>query len=359
VTAAAAPLQRRRRVALVMPVRNEAAAVDETMRAVFASTRLPDEIVVADAMSTDDTVRRLEPWRGRGVPLKIVPNPTIYCGGGRNAAIRATDCEVVVIADFGNPMFPDYIEQMVRPFEADAGVEVAMGILLPLMRTSFERCMGMIYYEDNLRLRELTPEQKHALLPEVLLPGGGCIAMTRRFWERMGGYPEWLARSQDRLFSLKAYCHGARVTVAWDAYCYNHVRGDVRSVYRMAYGWARCNGQSRYLRKHLLKAVPLYALIVALLALAPISAAAPVLALALAAFYLIRSGYRRIVRVDGGIRCASYLWQAPAIIVGGDLGTIFGQAVGWFEWFSRPALRTAFRDYIRGCPPGRLHVVER
>ncbi len=349
----------RRRVALVMPVRNEEAAVDETMAAVFASTRLPDEIIVADALSTDGTVGRLKSWADRGVPLRIVPNPTLYCGGGRNAAIRATDCDVILIVDFGNPVFPEYIEEMTRPFEESADVDLTMGILIPLMRTPFEHCMGVIYYDENIALGELSPSQRQALLPEVLLPGGGCIGMTRRFWEDMGGYPEWLARSQDRLFSLKAWCRGARTVVAWDARCYNHVRRDAWGVYRMAFGWARCNGQSRYLRRHLLKALPFHGLVAGLLAASAWYPASMLGALALLVGYTGKAGVRRLLRVDGRIERPVYLWHCFTILVAGDLGTIAGQAVGWAEWFVRREYRQRFWDYLRGVPPSRLHVLER
>lgn len=358
-TAHAVVTRRRVRVALVMPVRNEEEAVDETLAAVFKSTRLPDEIIVADALSTDATLVRLKVWQDRGVPLKVVSNASLYCGGGRNAAARHTDCDVIVIVDFGNPVFPGYIEEMVRPFEEQDGIDVTMGILVPLMRTPFEHCMGTIYYDENILLRQYTLAQKEALLPAVLLPGGGCIGMTRRFLDAMGGYPEWLARSQDRLFSRKAHCLGVRIAVAWDAYCYNHVRSNAVQVWRMAYGWARCNGQSRYVRKHLLKVVPFYGLVAALLGWSVVQPLAALAAGGLFMAYVAKAGYRRLIRVDGGLLQASYLWHVPALIAAGDLGTIAGHAVGWFEWFTQPELRRAYYDYVKGCPPAMLHVVER
>jgi hypothetical protein len=234
-----------------------------------------------------------------------------------------------------------------------------MGILVPLMHTPFEHCMGTIYYDDNILLRNFTLAQKQALLPKVLLPGGGCIGMTRAFLERIGGYPEWLARSQDRLFSRKAYAMGVRIAVAWQAYCYNHVRSDARQVYRMAFGWGRCNGQSRYLRKHVLKAVPLYSALAGLLAASPTYPLAALGAIALFAAYVAKAGYLRLVRVDGGIQHPSYLWHVPALLVAGDMGTIVGHLVGGYEWFTRTDYRQAYYAYVEGCPPELLKVVER
>ncbi len=346
-------------VALVMPVRNEADVVDETMQAVFSSTRLPDEIIVADALSTDDTLEKLKAWENKGVPLKVVKNPSIYCGGGRNVGFKETDCEVILIADFGNPMLPGYIEEMVRPFEEQQDVDVTMGILQPLMTTDFEHCMGLLYFDENIKLKDYSQEQKEALVPDVLLPGGGCIAMTKHFWAKMGGYPEWLARSQDRLFSLKAYCSEAKVVVAWDAYSYNHVRNCAKDVFKMAYGWARCNGQSRYIRRHMLKAVPFYSLLLSLVFISYFSLLSLVAFFIILTLYVLKSGGKRLIKIDGRIKKPIYLWHLTKILVAGDVGSIVGHVVGWFEWFFKEKYRKQFWDYMNSCPKDKLHIVER
>lgn len=81
-------LRRRVSVSLVMPVRNESPRVAATMEAILGSSRLPDEIIVADGLSTDDTVARFNAYQGRGVEIRVVNNPAIYSGGGRNAGAR-------------------------------------------------------------------------------------------------------------------------------------------------------------------------------------------------------------------------------------------------------------------------------
>src|SRR5262245_12084879 len=107
------------RATVVMPVRNDAWSVAATMEALFAQTRLPDEIVVADGCSTDDTVARLEAFGNRGVPLRVVRNESIFCGGGRNVATRAASHDILITLDLGNRPDPQWLESMVRPFEED------------------------------------------------------------------------------------------------------------------------------------------------------------------------------------------------------------------------------------------------
>lgn len=83
----------RRTVALVMPVKNEERSVSPTLDAVFASTRLPDEIIIADGQSVDQTLERVQAYMGRGVTIRVVLNPQI----------------------FGILVHPRWIEEMTKP----------------------------------------------------------------------------------------------------------------------------------------------------------------------------------------------------------------------------------------------------
>ena len=350
---------RRLRVALVMPARNEEEAVGPSLDAVFASTRLPDEIIVADGQSTDGTVARLRAYQNRGIDLRIVANPSRFSGGGRNIAIRHSTADVIVFVDFGNPMRPDYIEAMVRPFEESEDVDLVMGILLPLIETEFEHCLAAVQYYDNLKIPEYTREQKEALVPRVLLPGGGCIAVTREVYERLGGYPEWLHRSQDRLFSRKAYGMHVRVAVAWDAYTYNHLRKNVREVYDSSYTWGRGCGQSRYLRKRAIRMAVFYGTIAGLFAAAWWWWPAGLAAVLLLAAYFHRAGWKRLLQLDGGRTSLRRLGTVVSIVVARDLGDVVGHLVGWVEWFRVARYRKLFYEYTRGCDQKLLHVIER
>ena len=55
----------------------------------------------------------------------------------------------------------------------------------------------------------------------------------------------------------------------------------------------------------------------------------------------------------------SVLRIVPALLVAGDVGTVLGHVVGWYEWFTRPDYRRAYYDYGKGCPPDQLHIIER
>jgi glycosyltransferase involved in cell wall biosynthesis len=49
-------------ISVVMPVYNSTEYVSEAVTAILSQTRPPDEVLVVDDGSTDDTVQRLEPF---------------------------------------------------------------------------------------------------------------------------------------------------------------------------------------------------------------------------------------------------------------------------------------------------------
>ena len=345
-------------VALVIPVRNEGSRVNATMDAILASTRLPDEIVIGDGMSTDDTVARFLAYADRGLPVHVVPNPARFSGGGRNVGARATTAQVIVFADCGNPVAPEWVAEMVRPFEEHAHVDIVCGVFEPLVTNAFEHCLAAIHYPQNYRFNVMSAAERHALVPRVVLPGGGTIAMTRATFEAIGGYPDWLHRAQDKVFSRKAYALGMQVVVNWQARITHHMRSDLASVFRLSFDYARGNGRSRFTERHFIKLAGLYGGLALLLTAYPWFTYAPAFAVILFGAYTWHAGYRKLLAKDGSIRNPRYWWLAPAMVWHRDAGALLGQLVGLYEWCFLPKYRKLFRAYMASCDKARIPLIE-
>lgn len=347
----------RKRVALVMPVRNDAASVRPTMDAIFASTRLPDEIIIADGLSTDGTRELIEQYADRGVPIRIVANPALWAGGGRNAAVHATQCDVLVLDDFGNIIEPGYIEAIVRPFEEDEQIDLVSGLFQLQVTSDFEHCVAAIHYSENYVLDRLSSDELRRLMPKAILPGGLCTAVTRRMWLAAGGQPEWLAKGQDKLFSRKVYALGGKTAVALDARLRHHVRSSAGDLFRQMFFYGRGNGQMRYMSRHGSRLLLIYGGFIGLLLLGLVDSRLLLLAAILFLAYVWHAGLRKILRIDGGLRKLRYIPLACQVVVTRDLGTVLGHLLGWFEWLFRPSFRRNYRRYMEGLPAERISVL--
>lgn len=338
-----------RRVALILPVRNEEAAVDETMDSILASTRVPDEVIVADGMSTDGTVAKVLSYHARGLDVKVVPNPEIFPGGGRNAGAGATSCDILLFADFGNRIDSSWVERMVAAFEADASTEVVSGVYHTLPKNDFERCVASINYSKRLAYERATPEERRALLPPTVLApvaAGGSLGCTRELWHRIGGFPDWLRAGEDKLFARKIHRLRVRRVRAGDAAVLHHMRTSVGAVFRQHFVYGRGNGQTCFVGMVFIKLIAVYGTLLGLLALTPIWPPLAAAAAILFAVYVYGAGLRKVMRHDADLRrplCALYALQ---IVLARDCGTIAGSLVGWIDWLIKPMYRRKLRAYL-------------
>src|SRR5438067_6598264 len=107
-------------VSLVVTVRDEAGAIDELCASIAAQTWPPDEVVVVDGGSADDTVARLGRWRDR-LPLRVLTVPGSNISQGRNAGVAAARHELVAVTDAGVRLAPGWLAALVAPLRLDGG----------------------------------------------------------------------------------------------------------------------------------------------------------------------------------------------------------------------------------------------
>lgn len=335
----------RKTVALIMPALNEARNVAVTFDSIFASTRLPDEIIVADAFSTDDTRARVAAYADRGVPVRIVDNELILPGAGRNAAARAASADILLLVDFGNIVEPRWIEEMARRFEENSNADIVAGTFAPYAESDFEHCVAAIVYHKHYIQDRYSKEERIAMAPKRPTPGGLSVGYTRAIWMRAGGQPEWLRTSEDVLFSRRLVAMGANIVIQPEARVLHHMRGDAPALFRQIYQYGRGYGRTRTVSGHFLKLVGVYG---ALAALAAAGFLAPVfwlVAIALFAAYFFHAGPRKLAAIDGKIKNAAYLKHALAIVLARDFGTLLGVIAGWADWIFAPRFRRLFDQY--------------
>lgn len=181
------------KVSVIATVKNEEQTVHRLLDSLAAQTRPPDEVVIVDGGSTDGTVEALEEYAARGaLPLKVLARPGTYISQGRNAAIAVATGEIIASTDAGVRLAPNWLEELVKPFEKERELYVVSGFFLPDPETVFETAMGATVLPV---LADVNPEK--------FLPSSRSVAFRKEAWERVGGYPEWLDYCEDLIFDFK------------------------------------------------------------------------------------------------------------------------------------------------------------
>jgi glycosyltransferase involved in cell wall biosynthesis len=225
-------------VAVVVSVLNEGASIDAFLDSLLAQTRPPDEIVIADGGSRDDTVARVRRRVEAGAPIRLLERPGTNISRARNAAIEAAVAPLIAVTDCGVRLEPDWLARLVAPFERPSPPDVVAGFFSADPRGPFETALGAT---TLLTLEEVRPE--------TFLPSSRSVAFRRDAWRAVGGYPEWLDHSEDVVFDLRLKAHGFSFHFEPRALVHFRPRPNARSFYRQYFMYARGDGMADLWRK--------------------------------------------------------------------------------------------------------------
>ncbi len=329
-----------------MTVKNEANAIGGLLASISAQTRAPDEVVIADGGSNDQTVSLIEAWGAeQKFPVRVIAAPGANISQGRNAAIRAASGEIIASTDAGVRLDPRWLEKLLEPIEGTEGRRqkaegtqmkreqqddvtrhpspvtcVVSGFFLPDPQTVFEMAMSAAVLPS---LAEIDPR--------TFLPSSRSVAFGKAAWQAVGGYPEWLDYCEDLVFDFALRKHYAFV-FAPDALAYFRPRGSLRAFFRQYYLYARGDGKADLWRKrHLIRYLTYLVAAPSLIVLSVFHSPLWLLMLGAGAAAYLFTPYRRLVpylaRMNLKEKCYTVM-LVPIIRVSGDVAKMMGYPVG-------------------------------
>lgn len=222
-------------ISLIFTVLNEGEAVRPLLDSLMYQTLLPDEVVVCDGGSTDDTVAVLRSYE-RSLPIRVIVSEGANISEGRNIAIEASKGDIIAATDAGVVLDPRWVEQITRDLRSGKA-EVVAGWFEPDAYSDFEVVMGATVLPD---LEDIDPS--------TFLPSSRSIAFKKTAWETVDGYPEWLDYCEDLIFDMELkerYNFG----FAPKAIAYFRPRGTMRAYAKQYYLYSRGDGKADLWRK--------------------------------------------------------------------------------------------------------------
>jgi glycosyltransferase involved in cell wall biosynthesis len=321
----------RPRVALVLTVLNEAESLVPLLESILAQTRRPDEIVVVDGGSRDDTVEVLARYAAR-LPLRTLVRPGAGISRGRNEAIRAASAPIVAVTDGGVRLEPAWLERLVEPFERPGPPDVVSGFFRSDPQSDFELALGATTLPDVEDVR-----------PERFLPSSRSVAFTRAAWERVGGYPEWLDYCEDLVFDLALRRVGCAFHFEPRAIARFRPRSSLSAFARQYYRYARGDGKALLWTKRHAVRYTTYAIAGAIALAARRRPGLLLLLLPGGLAYCRRPAQRVLAEAPGSAtRRAALLAHIPLVRLVGDLAKMAGYPVGlWWRLRHNRALRNS------------------
>jgi glycosyltransferase involved in cell wall biosynthesis len=314
-------------ISLVATVLNEGESIHRLMRSILQQTRQPDEVVIVDGGSHDNTAAILQTYADR-LPLRLRVHPGCNISQGRNAAIAAAQGEIIAVTDAGVVIDSHWLERITRPLLENPELSCVGGFFTP----DFDDIFGWAMSATVLPLVD-------EIDPVNFLPTSRSTAFRRAAWEAVGGYPEWLDYCEDLIFDLRLKGwleQESRPAIVFvpDALVAFRPRGSLPAFWKQYYRYARGDGKAdlwrkRHAARYLTYLVALPGILALMLAVHPLMG---LLALAGAAIYL-RQPYTRLLKLrPANISPPAILYAIilMAIIrVVGDVAKMVGYPVGW------------------------------
>lgn len=320
-------------VSVIATVLNEGPAVERLLESLASQSRQPNEVVIVDGGSTDDTLDVLRRWSESGrLPLRVLEKPGANISEGRNVAIAAAGGDLIASTDAGVCLEPEWLEALAAPFEgphADPSLAVVSGWFLADPQSLFEMAMGATVLPHVSEIKG-----------ESFLPSSRSVAFRKAAWESVGGYPEWLDYCEDLVFDFRLKEQYQPFSFAPDAAVHFRPRGNLRSFFRQYYQYARGDGKADLWRKrHAIRYLTYLVAGPGLVLLALFHSPWWWLVLLAGAAIYVLTPYRRLwpmLATYGPVDRLKAILLVPIIRVVGDVAKIAGYPAGLaWRWRNR------------------------
>jgi cellulose synthase/poly-beta-1,6-N-acetylglucosamine synthase-like glycosyltransferase len=167
---------------------NEAPVLPATLRALLTQTRPPEDIVVADDGSDDDTSAVLDAEFGDRYPsVRVLRLPHHGKAAALNAALLVVDTDVVVTMDADTLPARDAIAAIRNAFAADAALAVAGGVLMPVCGATISNRI-LRWFQTYEYLRNFVARYAWMRVNSLLLISGAFAGFRREAVLAVGGF---------------------------------------------------------------------------------------------------------------------------------------------------------------------------
>ena len=202
-------------------MRNEERSIAELIDSIKAQTRMPDEVILVDGGSTDQTVARAKELTAGDPRFLVLCAGSATPGRGRNVGIEAASHNWVALTDAGIKLEPDWLRQLLAVAENNPDADVVYGSYEPQLNSFFERCAALWY---------VAPRQLHDERP-MRGPSTASMLVRWKAWESVGGFPD-LRAAEDLIFFEKLSQHNHRAAWAPQAVVHWQLQPSFASTFR-------------------------------------------------------------------------------------------------------------------------------
>ena len=206
------------RTALIIPTRNASSHLDRLLPALRMQTLQPDETLVVDSASSDDTVAR---FREFGVRVEVIDAKDFNHGGTRRWASEQVDGDaLIVMTQDAIPAEPETFANLVAELELDPLNGVAYGRQLPHPDAGVLGAQSRHFnYPPQSRSKSLADAPELGI--KTCFSSDSFSVYRRSALQAVGGFPADVIGSEDAYVAARMLLEGYKVRYAATALVYH------------------------------------------------------------------------------------------------------------------------------------------
>lgn len=198
------------KVSVVATVLNNEDTVRKLVDSLLNQTRKPDEIIVVDGGSKDNTVSILDEYAQKHENFYVVSR-RMNKAQGRNYGIAHAKYKIIAQIDGSCVASKYWLRRLVKPLK-DSEIGVSAGLYKIVARSAVAKAVSP-YIGTTRKMVD----------PRSYMPTGRSLAIRKSVWKEMGGYSEELQWSgEDNLFNYKLLQKGIKIARVPKAFVFWH-----------------------------------------------------------------------------------------------------------------------------------------
>jgi glycosyltransferase involved in cell wall biosynthesis len=181
-------------ISVVIPAWNAARYIGEAIDSVLSQSVAPDEVIIVNDGSTDDTIECIRKFGSR---ITLIEQSNAGAAAGRNRGIAKAQGDAIALLDADDLMAPRRLELQGALLTHDPDCAIALGRQLTF-RSEQER-LGLGGGPVNL------PAVRAGFVPSAAMVRASAFALVGLFDPslRIGDFLEWIRRAQSRGAPIK------------------------------------------------------------------------------------------------------------------------------------------------------------
>lgn len=218
-------------VSVIIPTFNAASTLRDLIEGLYAQVLSPDEIIVIDSSSDDDTINIA---RGYGLKVLVISRDSFDHGRARNlAALEAKGDILIFMTQDILPYDRNLIKNLVSPF-SNPDIAVSYARQIPIDDASpLEVFARSFNYPETPSIKGINDIKRYGI--KTFFCSNACSAFKKESFIKMGMFPEGIPANEDMLMAARLIIGGYRIAYVPEARVIHSHRYSLPQLFRRYY----------------------------------------------------------------------------------------------------------------------------